>query len=115
MEKTSEHEHASVDVQIPSLWTALDNLQLCYTVIPQIKHFYRYGTLRNCAGAREEVSFAFSLKGKTEEEKRRMVLERSESKFDNKIKQRSSSTVWTLRTEPPADFPPKPSIPEAAT
>ncbi|KAJ3130906.1 hypothetical protein HK100_007209 [Physocladia obscura] len=95
------------NVTVPSLWTALDNVQLCYTVIPQMKHYYRYGTFRNCADARRELSFAFSLKGKSEEEQIEITRQREDAKFEKKITERSSSAVWTLRTEPPPNFPPK--------
>ncbi|KAI8823280.1 hypothetical protein BJ741DRAFT_541639 [Chytriomyces cf. hyalinus JEL632] len=44
--------------QIPSVWAAMDTLQLCYTPIPQIKHYYRYGTLRGCSSAHCELFFA---------------------------------------------------------
>ncbi|KAJ3013391.1 UNVERIFIED_CONTAM: hypothetical protein HDU68_000717 [Siphonaria sp. JEL0065] len=95
------------EVELPSVWTAIDNLQLCYTVIPQMKHYYRYGTFRDCTEARKEVMFAVRMKGKTNEEAKMIVKDREESKFQAKITERSSCNVWTLRTEPPPNFPPK--------
>ncbi|KAI8835805.1 hypothetical protein BJ741DRAFT_549455 [Chytriomyces cf. hyalinus JEL632] len=93
--------------QIPSVWAAMDTLQLCYTPIPQIKHYYRYGTLRDCSSARRELFFAMSLKSKSEEEAIQIARERQEERFRDKITKRTSDGVWTLRTEPPPNFPPK--------
>ncbi|KAJ3326528.1 hypothetical protein HDU76_012837 [Blyttiomyces sp. JEL0837] len=93
--------------QIPTVWAAFDKLQLCYTVIPQVKHYYRYGTLRDCTEARKDFTFAMSIKSKNRTEALRLVKEREEMKYHKKVAERPSIGVWELRTEPPPDFPPK--------
>ncbi|KAI8611972.1 hypothetical protein BC830DRAFT_1068192 [Chytriomyces sp. MP71] len=93
--------------ELPSVWAAIDTLQLCYTAIPQAKHYYRYGTFRDCAPARKELAFALSLKAKSIEEATQLVKEREENKFKAKLTQRTSDGIWKLRTEPPPNFPPR--------
>ncbi|KAJ3281720.1 hypothetical protein HDU79_010534 [Rhizoclosmatium sp. JEL0117] len=83
-------------IELPSVWRALDTLQLCYTVIPQMKHYYRYGTFRDCAQARRDLTFAMSLKSKSEEEAMAIVRERDETHYRTKITERSSIGVWTV-------------------
>ena len=53
---------------LPGVWAAFDTFQLCYTVIPQAKHYYRYGTFRDCSKARQDLLFAMSLKTKSQTE-----------------------------------------------
>ncbi|KAI8591910.1 hypothetical protein BDZ88DRAFT_449912 [Geranomyces variabilis] len=89
-----------------SLWTAFDKMQLCYTAIPQVKHYYRYGTFRDCSAAREEFNFCLKTKGKGRAVAERMIREREETRYDIKVHERPSKSVWELRTEPPPNFPP---------
>ncbi|KAI9347212.1 hypothetical protein BDR26DRAFT_834318, partial [Obelidium mucronatum] len=95
------------DPELPSVWAAFDTFQLCYTVIPQMKSYYRYGTFRDCTQARKDLLFAMSLKAKDKQEALMIVRDREQSKYNAKITTRSSTNVWTLRTEPPPNFPPK--------
>ncbi|KAJ3065995.1 hypothetical protein HDU98_010674 [Podochytrium sp. JEL0797] len=92
---------------LPSLWAAFDTLQLCYTVIPQMKSYYRYGSFRDCKQARKDFMFALRLKGKSDEEAAYLAKERDDGNFRKKITERSSEGVWQLRSEPPANFPPQ--------
>ncbi|TPX70830.1 hypothetical protein SpCBS45565_g01485 [Spizellomyces sp. 'palustris'] len=89
-----------------SVWAAFDKMQLCYTVLPQVKHYYRYGSWRDCSEAREEFNFCLRMKGKNRKEAERLIREREEAKYDKKINERPSRAVWELRTEPPPNFPP---------
>ncbi|KAJ3296679.1 hypothetical protein HK104_001358 [Borealophlyctis nickersoniae] len=89
-----------------SVWSAFDEMQLCFTVVPQVKHYYRYGTFRNCSEALENFKFCASMKGKPRAEAQRLIKEREEAKYDKKIHDRSSKAVWTLRSQPPPNFPP---------
>ena len=46
---------------------AFDKLQLCYTVFPQLKHYYRYGELRDCSKERKIfMEYISSSRGKNE-------------------------------------------------
>ncbi|KAJ3158808.1 hypothetical protein HDU86_002491 [Geranomyces michiganensis] len=89
-----------------SLWTAFDKMQLCYTAIPQIKHYYRYGTFRDCSAAREEFNFCLKTKGKGRAAAEKMIREREETRYETKVNERPSKGIWELRTEPPPNFPP---------
>ncbi|KAI8921966.1 hypothetical protein DFJ77DRAFT_444801 [Powellomyces hirtus] len=89
-----------------SVWSAFDKMQLCYTVIPQVKNYYRYGTFRDCSEARADFNFCLKMKGKNRVEAERMIKEREETRYDKKVNERPSRDIWELRTEPPRDFPP---------
>ncbi|KAI9342188.1 hypothetical protein DFJ73DRAFT_530884 [Zopfochytrium polystomum] len=93
-------------VALPSAWAAFDTMQLCYTVIPQARHYYRYGTFRDCARARRDFVFAMSLKGLSRAEAERRVVEREVEHYVKKVTERPSRDVWELRDAPPVGFPP---------
>ncbi|KAJ3020452.1 hypothetical protein HKX48_000791 [Thoreauomyces humboldtii] len=89
-----------------SVWAAFDQMQLCYTVIPQVKHYYRYGTFRDCSEARADFNFCLKMKTKNRLDAEREMQEREDAKYDKKINERPSRDIWELRTEPPHNFPP---------
>ncbi|KAJ3133500.1 hypothetical protein HDU90_005820 [Geranomyces variabilis] len=80
-------------------------MQLCYTAIPQVKHYYRYGTFRDCSAAREEFNLVLKQRAKAAP-LQRMIREREETRYDIKVHERPSKSVWELRTKPPPNFPP---------
>ena len=45
-----------------SLWDAFDQMQLCYTLIPQIKNYYRFGEWKDCSRFKEKFMFCLSTK-----------------------------------------------------
>ena len=47
---------------------AFDKLQLCFTVFPQLKHYYRYGELRDCTKERLHFAHILSIKTKSKKE-----------------------------------------------
>ena len=51
-----------------SLWEAFDKLQLCTTISPQMKNYYRYGELRDCRLEREDFSFCWNVRYKNAKE-----------------------------------------------
>ncbi|KAJ3182291.1 hypothetical protein HDU85_003334 [Gaertneriomyces sp. JEL0708] len=79
-----------------SVWAAFDKMQLCYTVIPQVKHYYRYGTFRDCSEAREDFQFCLKMKRKSKGEAERLIREREESKYEKKVTERPSRSVWEV-------------------
>lgn len=48
-----------------SLWKAFDDMQLCYTIAPQVKHYYRFGTLKDCKDLTDEFKFCWQTKRKS--------------------------------------------------
>ncbi len=50
-----------------SLWEAFDQMQLCYTMIPQIKNYYRYGEFKDCSKLKDKFYLCFSTKTMTAE------------------------------------------------
>ncbi|KAI8909018.1 hypothetical protein EDD86DRAFT_148120 [Gorgonomyces haynaldii] len=53
------------DLKTCSLWEAFDKLQLCYTIAPQMKHYYRFGAFKDCQELRDEFNFCWTARGKT--------------------------------------------------
>ena len=51
-----------------SVWEAFDQMQLCYTMVPQIKNYYRYGEWKDCSKFREKFYFCLSTKNMSTEE-----------------------------------------------
>ncbi|KAL2915429.1 hypothetical protein HK105_205045 [Polyrhizophydium stewartii] len=90
-----------------SMWAAADNLQLCYTALPQLKNYYRYGKWKDCTPLREELFFCWSLRSMPAAAAQAAMRARAEAKDHAKFKQRPSLDVWELRTEPPPNFPPR--------
>jgi hypothetical protein len=45
-----------------SLWEAFDQMQLCYTMIPQIKNYYRYGEWKDCSRFKNKFYLCLSTK-----------------------------------------------------
>ncbi|KAI9205634.1 uncharacterized protein BJ171DRAFT_501024 [Polychytrium aggregatum] len=92
-----------------SVWDAFDKMQLCYTLIPQVKHYYRYGNFRDCTADREEFNFCLKMKMKSRPVAEKLIRERRDLKYQQKITERSSLDIWELRSSPPENFPPAPS------
>lgn len=89
------------------MWKAFDEVQLCYMAAAQARHYYRYGEFRNCSQAREKFMFCASLSLKTAEEQEKLLDEKAKEVYYKKILDRPSRLVWSLRTDPPKDFPPQ--------
>ncbi|TPX44934.1 hypothetical protein SeMB42_g04161 [Synchytrium endobioticum] len=89
-----------------SAWAAMDALQLCFTPLPQLRHYYRYGAWKSCSAYRKEFVFCLQMKGKSHEDAQDLIKEYHEDKLKKKFQQRSSVGVWQIRDKPPADFPP---------
>jgi hypothetical protein len=66
--------------------------------IPQIRHYYRYGNLRDCVQEREEFAFCFSVAGLPADERKRRVQERLTLKEERKRRDRSTADrIWKVR------------------
>ncbi|TPX33761.1 hypothetical protein SmJEL517_g03457 [Synchytrium microbalum] len=89
-----------------SAWAAFDALQLCFTPLPQLRHYYRYGSWKDCAPPRKEFLFCIQMKSKTADEGQKLIGERHQEKERRKFEDRPSIGVWKLRESPPPDFPP---------
>ncbi|KAI8808665.1 hypothetical protein BJ742DRAFT_808241 [Cladochytrium replicatum] len=94
-----------------SLWSAFDKMQLCYTLLPQSRYYYKYGTLKDCTAAREEFFFCARMKSKPRAVAAQLIQEREEAKRIKKIVHRPSQGVWEIREAPAEDFPPSGSDP----
>ncbi|RKO83508.1 hypothetical protein BDK51DRAFT_18619, partial [Blyttiomyces helicus] len=79
-----------------SVVQAFDDLQLCFTIGPQVKHLYRYGSFRNCGFLYDEFVFCSLMKSKSESEAQRLLRERREAQYENKIVERPSREVWKV-------------------
>jgi hypothetical protein len=90
-----------------SLMEAFDKMQLCYTLIPQVKNYYRYGEFKDCSTLRRDFNFCLSTKTKNKQEASEMIKQRNMKKNIDKFHFRSSAEVWELRQEPPPNFPPQ--------
>jgi Protein of unknown function (DUF3128) len=82
-----------------SLLKAFDNLQLCFTVFPQAKHYYRYGEFKDCRIAREEFSFCLSTKTLSKQDALAKIAERNAEKSKKNKENRPSveAGIWELR------------------
>lgn len=68
-----------------SVVEAFDKMQLCYTVFPQLKHYYRFGELRDCSKERKYFNDC-------------LVKKKTDSKGDDDDDQpdRPSSQYWDI-------------------
>ncbi|KAH6581758.1 hypothetical protein BASA60_002251 [Batrachochytrium salamandrivorans] len=89
-----------------SIWSAFDKAQVCYTVLPQLKNYYRYGQWKDCSAAVKEMTFCMSLQTMSRKEKQLALKAHAQERHDVKFNQRPSKDIWEIRTEPPPNFPP---------
>ncbi|KAI8918698.1 hypothetical protein BC831DRAFT_482892 [Entophlyctis helioformis] len=79
-----------------SAWDAFDKAQLCFTVGPQFKHFYRFGTWKDCSPLVSDFTFCWSLRNKSEADAQQLLRERAEKKLLGKTVQRPSIDIWEV-------------------
>ncbi|KAI9027885.1 hypothetical protein DFJ74DRAFT_660776 [Hyaloraphidium curvatum] len=86
-------------VDLCSAWEAFDRMQLCYAILPQVRHFYRYGSRKDCSAAREEFSFCMSLKPLSQAEAEKRMAEREAMKQRKMTTERPSKSIWKIRED----------------
>ena len=66
-------------------------------LIPQTRHYYRYGTFKDCSWTREEFMFCYNVrKKKDQQEARWLYKEYLDNKEYKKRYERESSDVWKV-------------------
>ncbi|EGF82117.1 hypothetical protein BATDEDRAFT_86853 [Batrachochytrium dendrobatidis JAM81] len=85
-----------------------NDAQICYTMLPQLKSYYRYGTWKDCSPQWKEFRLCVSLQATPKKEKQEILRAHAKLKKLEKFQQRSSLDVWKLREQPLPSFPIKP-------
>ena len=65
-------------------------------IAPQVKHYYRYGEFKDCKKLRENFSFCWNVRGKSEMEQHHLIEEREARLNYQKNKERPSRAVWEV-------------------
>ncbi|KAJ9096087.1 hypothetical protein QFC19_007313 [Naganishia cerealis] len=73
---------------------------------PQIRRVYRYGTPQPCTRQLEDFKYCMSLKGESEEGKRKLWIRRRAEWWAGRRVSASSEDVWDMRREKLVGFPP---------
>lgn len=79
-----------------SVWDAFDQMQLCYTFLAQMKSYYRYGTTKDCTPHRKHLARCWSLRFKSKEEVRDIMMEYHREKQLRKTINRPSADIWEV-------------------
>ena len=84
-----------------SLLEAFDEMQLCYTMIPQIKNYYRYGEWKDCSRFKDKFYVCLSTKTMpANEAKVILIYQRNRKNCRNSIlRMRRKNTLKGLRLE----------------
>ncbi|KAK9469683.1 hypothetical protein V1512DRAFT_256805 [Lipomyces arxii] len=76
-----------------------DELVKCYSIGGQVRHVYRYGSIRDCNDRWDMFKFCMAIKMETDEVKERKVYEYYKNKVAADLKNGSSEDVWLVRTK----------------
>jgi hypothetical protein len=79
-----------------SLLDSINKIQTCFTVIPQLKNYYRFGELRQCQWEIQEFRFCWKIKSLEKQERIEKVKEKREELYRDKVYKRASSSVWEI-------------------
>ncbi|KAI9230231.1 MAG: hypothetical protein DHS80DRAFT_29015 [Piptocephalis tieghemiana] len=96
------------------LSSAFDELAFCFSLGRQARHLYRYGVRGDCSSVFAHFRFCLSLKTKSAEEARDAMVAKEWERARKAASGPSSQDVWSIRSQPPKDFPPE-NLAEART
>ncbi|ORE04245.1 hypothetical protein BCV72DRAFT_18973 [Rhizopus microsporus var. microsporus] len=80
-----------------SVIDAFDGLFNCYRVKEQAKHYYRYGTRKDCEAKWDFLSLCFSTKLKSAEQADAMLKAYRQAEEEKKVGRPSSEDIWERR------------------
>ncbi|RKP14148.1 hypothetical protein BJ684DRAFT_15513 [Piptocephalis cylindrospora] len=109
----ADYEEARLE-QRYSLTTAFDEMAFCFSFGRQARHLYRYGVRGDCSSTLSHFRFCLSLKAKSSEDARSAMVAQERERAYQAASGPSSQDVWSIRRQPPSDFPPK-DLAEAQT
>ena len=74
-----------------------DDFFKCYALGPQMRNFYRHGTIRDCTWKWADFKYCLSLKSEDMEARRELWVKRRAEWWAQRRVGASSEDVWTLR------------------
>ncbi|KAK9369652.1 hypothetical protein V1509DRAFT_618716 [Lipomyces kononenkoae] len=76
-----------------------DELVKCYSIGGQVRHVYRYGSIRDCNDRWAMFRFCIGTRLDSDEDKRKKIYEFYKQKVADDLKDGSSEDVWKVRTQ----------------
>ncbi|KAK9462687.1 uncharacterized protein V1516DRAFT_662722 [Lipomyces oligophaga] len=73
-----------------------DEYVKCHSVAAQVRHIYRYGTIRDCAERWDMLKFCFRAQFEEDDAKKVMIREYYQQKLARDLAKGSSEDVWSL-------------------
>lgn len=82
-----------------SVWEAFDEMQLCYTLSPQLKNYYRFGSFKDCSHLKQKFNACLNSKRMSNEDSQRVlqeVYDREQERMQIHGKDRPTKDIWKV-------------------